>query len=222
MRRALLGAERWNDAEPALRENGRGTFSGRRTGGSRAGSRRPPSRRRARSATPSRPPCLRRRSRPATRTRAARTRAPRPGARSGARGPGWPVATQHVRERPFAVQLEAAVDRARRARTRRSTKLRSQPLRSRTSSACARNASTRRVVAVRDRRDERPSEPVRCVSRTARPGERRPPRDARRTPSASAAGGSPPRARARPRSGRRACRTRRSRSGSSPPCRSVA
>ena len=106
--------------------------------------------------------------------------------------------------------------------TRRGRKLSSQPLRSRSSSTCARNSPTRRVVAVEDRvRRAAASARRRDARRTARPGN-----DVARAVAVAlgahlAAGGSPPPGRARPRPGRRRVPKTAISSGASPPCRRV-
>ena len=78
-----------------------------------------------------------------TRIRAARRRAPRSGRHSsGHASPGWPVATRRARtarRRPARTLRRRHGSRS----TRRSVKLRSQPLRSRSRSTCARKSSTR-------------------------------------------------------------------------------
>ena len=117
---------------------------------------------------------------------------------------------QHVPEDAVPVELEAAVDRAHALDARVGARSASQPLRSRSSSTCARNSVDASGGSGRERRDER--------RRRAPPPRRRAPRargttsagSARRSRSASRAGGSPPRAAARPPPGRRRVRRRRS------------
>ena len=108
------------------------------------------------------------------RIRAARRRARRAGRRQlvgHARGPGCPVATQHVREAPVPVELEAAVDRRGSRSTRAARRLSSQPLAR--AHAPRRARGTRRPSGDSGRRRDATSgrsERRRRASRTASPG----------------------------------------------------
>ena len=210
--RAARRRARGTPARPRFEKNGRGTLSGRRSGSRR------------RTETTSAPAASAFSHSVAAAMPGADDRDPRRvlvrlvgvhGARvvGGRARPGWPGRDEHVRERPFAVELEAAVDGARSARPAAARSSGSQPLRSRTSLGVREEVLDARVVAVRDGRDERPQRAGALRLAHREPRERRggevpvglrahpPLADRRRAPAP------------RPRSGPRASRRPRSRPG---------